>query len=440
MTITDTIRSVFTRAAPPPTTAEETPVLRRQIGMTGGDSLFGGSGRDRIERVKFNRKMYREDPRAKAAIKALARDVTKGGFQIETDDPRVAEVLGAARDRLDLNGVLENWCRLAFRDGDLMLELAMSAERRIESVTSKPCLDIHRNSNDRDTFDDPDRAFWMHPRAAGMNYGKPPDDAIWFAEWQIVHARWDHDLDERYGRPLLDASASAWNRLREGEKDIAVRRKTRSGLKYLHKLTGADKEQIEAYKAINQAALASPFAAVADLYMSEGDVKAIQGDANLSDIDDVLHHVHTWWLSSPVPQAVLGYGQDINYSVVQHQKEQYDESIGAVQRWVVSQILRPIFDRQLLLAGILPEQVKYQIEWPTKKVITPQDIESIARAAAQFRVLGVSDEVIATLIARYLPNIDPDMVILRAMGVPEEATQQRMDAIEQTLRQVLHHE
>ena len=47
---------------------------------------------------------------------------------------------------------------------------------------------------------------------------------------------------------------------------MAIRRKTRAGMRYVHNLKGASEGQIEAYRERNQQALTDPNAAIADFF------------------------------------------------------------------------------------------------------------------------------------------------------------------------------
>ena len=220
----------------------------------------------------------------------------------------------------------------------------------------------------------------------------------------------------------MASARGAWKRIREGEIDVAVRRKTRAGIKYVHKLKGATEADIERYKERNKAALGDKFAAAADFFMNdEGGIDVVQGDGNLSEIEDIRHHIHTWFLASPVPMSVLGYGQDINYSVVEHQKQQYDETLEEVRKWVAEQFVKPLLELAWLLAGILPETLDFEIKWPTKKVLAVADLKAIADSMLALQAAGVPQATVAKLVARFLPGIEPEEILeLTEPGEPAD--------------------
>lgn len=357
--------------------------------------------------VELCRKMYDDDPRARNVIQTLARDAVKGGFQVEANTPRAVDAAEKLRTNLNLDGRLDDWSRLTFRDGNSFLEPGVTKQREIIEVTRHPTLSTFRNTDSYDRFTNPAYAFWSSDKPWAITV---PADATWFPLWQIVHARWDHDEGERYGRPLFSSSRKAYKRMDEGELDIAIRRKTRAGMRYVHELPGADEAAIMQYQDINKAALNDPYAAVQDWFTNvSGNIRAVQGDARLAEIGDVRHHIETFFLSSPLPMALLGYGDDIDYSVIEHQKEQYDETLAEVRSWVADQFVRPLLNLQWLLFGILPESLEYEIKWPTKQQVTPQSLEAITKAALNLQLLGAGPEVIFAMLSMFIPGLTPEM-------------------------------
>ncbi len=411
-----------------PTTAAAAPITRS------GQSLAARftAENDRVSRVRLAREMYDTDTRYEGIVNALARDATKGGFKVEVEGNEEAQAIAdGLMTRLKLTTRLDDWVRLSLRDGDSFYELGVTAERDIALATRKPTLHMRRNSDKADRFPDPKMAYWYTDETYMM---QPGPEALWFAEWQILHIRWQHDEGNRYGRPLLSSGRTAWRRIKEGELDVAVRRKTRAGMRYLHYVEG-DETAIESYRLRNAEAINNPGAAQADFYTNrQGSVTTISGDQQVGSIDDIIHHIDTFWIGSPVPKSIMGYGRDLNRDVLQEQKQQYDETLDAVVGWVKEQILIPLLELQWLLKGILPETVTYNINRPTKAIVKPADILQIAQAAQILRTLNVPEDVIAMVLAHYLPFVTPDMLARAANEKPDAA---RLAAIQQQLLSLL---
>lgn len=404
MGLMDRVAAIFRRqAAARRTTSDElapTPVSPLSL----ASDLRAAS--DRRAQVLICREMYRADPRARGVIGTLARDVVRGGFRVEVRaGARAAEAQAVADGllgRLDLAHRLDDWLRLALRDGDLFLELAVDDGLDVAAVTRKPTLEMRRDSDRYDRFANPARAFWQADEWAQT----PPADAIWYAEWQVIHARWDHDEGNRYGEPLFAAAVRSYRRMTEGETDLAVRRKTRAGLKYVHQFPpGTDPAVIEQYKRLNRDSLSNPTAAIADFFGTV-DVRVVQGDAQLGAIDDVLHHIRTWWLASPVPMSLLGYGQDLNRDVLEEQAAQYDDALVALRVWPETEIVRPLVERQWLLKGIAPEGLTYRVAWASQEAVKAATVAQAADAGLKLLALGYSMEQVGQVLALLLPGLE----------------------------------
>lgn len=363
--------------------------------------------------VQDCRTMYEEDTRAQGVIDALAKDATRGGFALAVEGPRAEEAKAIADEMLERVGVwerIDDWVRLTLRDGDTYLEIGAASNGDIVEITRKPTLEMVRMSDEFDRITNPSTAFvWTDKVFAGLaGMGALPPGAVAFAEWQILHVRHHPDENQRYGRPLFASARKPYKRMSEGELDIAIRRKTRAGMKYVHSLEDASDAEIEAYRIRNQDALDDPFAAVADFFSSKRtNIQAIQGDANLAQIDDVVHHIRTWWIASPVPMGLLGYGQDLNRDVLEEQGEQYSRACEEMSRWVSEQIVRPLIERQWLLKGIWPAALTWEVEWASKQPMTAVSLADAAKALAALRMTALfTDETLLRMFSRFVPDFD----------------------------------
>ena len=409
----DRFQNIFKRNAPAPTASTVTAVAPPY--RPSALSRLMAEETDRRTLVRECMAMYRNDTRAREILRAVARDATRGGFELVVEGPRAVEAKAIATDmleRVDFWKWIEPWVRLALRDGDSFLGLVADGQCDLVNVSRKPTLEMHRLSDEFDTFRDPAQAFaWSDALWGAWTVdGAPPPGSVTFAEWQIVHARWDYDGDGRYGSPLFAAARSPYKRLSEGELDISIRRKTRAGMKYVHSLKDASAADVEAYRLRNQAALNEPFAAVADFFSSkETTISAVQGDATLSEIEDVLHHLRTWWLASPKPMGLMGYGQDLNRDVLDEQQKEYKLALEAISRWITEQIVAPIVERQWLLRGILPESLTWAAEWSAVEPMSAAGLAEMGKAVAALRMTGLlTDETLVRLVSRFLPDFDAD--------------------------------
>lgn len=357
--------------------------------------------------IKDCRSMYDGDPRVEKMHRDYARDLLRNGFFIKTEDAAAKQIADELQKRLVLNQRLEDWLRLSMRDGDSFLEVSVNDAMQISDVTRKPTLQMHRNSNSADKFEDPQKAFWM---GSEMYYsGEPPKDAIWFPLWKMIHARWNHDEEQRYGRPMMRSARKQFKYVEDGELNVAVRRKIGGAQLRQHVIEGSPSD-VEAYKEQNKAALGK-LAAVIDFFSNKtSSLNVHQGDGNLDKIGDVVHHIETMFTASDMPMELIAYGGNLNRDILGEKKSQYEEILNQGREWTSMQIIQPVLERQWLMQGILPASVEYKIIWRKAKTLTPADLRDLADAGSRLKILGVKDEIIQLLMASFLRDVDVDLL------------------------------
>lgn len=405
MGIVQTIAGLFKRNAPAvATTAQTAPGA---VSVSGSDIYEKmKADRDRAAVVNTCIKMYKTDPRVKKAHRFYARDIVRAGYYVKTEDKQAKAIADALQTRLNLNQKLEDAVRETSRDGDSMYEVVVDENMDIVELSRKPTLQMHRNSNSRDTFDNPLKAFWQHPDSF---HSLPPEDAVWYAQWQIIHARWDHEQNERYGTPMFASATGAFKKVEDGEINVAVRRKVGGSITRLHSIDGGSAD-VQKYKEDNAAVLGK-VSAVIDLFTNKAasiDIK--QGDGNLDKIGDVNHHVATMMAASDVPMELIVYGDGLNRDILGEKKEEYAETLVQGREWVTDQIIQPLIHLQWLLKGILPANVNYKINWRTGKTLTPADLRDLGDAMAKWKLLGADDTVLKQMAALYLRDVDMEIL------------------------------
>ncbi len=363
--------------------------------------------RSRIAAIKDCRAMYADDPRVEEMHRRSASDVVRGGFVVKVDDARALQVANDLQTRLDLNGKIQDWVRLSKRDGDSFLELTVNEQLLVSGVTRKPTLQMYRNSNDADQFEDVERAFWM---SSEFYLGsEPPKDATWFPVWKIIHARWNHDEESRYGTPMMKSARKHFRYVEDGELNVAVRRKIGGAQIRQHVVEGSEADLL-AYKETNKG-MFGKLAAVIDLFTNKaGALTVVQGDGNLDKISDVEHHIATMFTASDVPMELIAYGSGLNRDILGEKKDQYEETLRQDRQWVIKEIVKPLLERQWLLQGILPASLKYSIVWRSGKSLSPTDLRDLADAATRLRLLGVKDEIIQLTLAMFMRDVDVDLL------------------------------
>lgn len=416
-TLTRLFRGRTQTDEPVVTTGQQVGVQSVTSSPAGGEDYghrFRGES-ERVDIVKACRLMYKEDPRAKRLLTTLSRDATHGGCSVVVrNNPKAQEIADGLFKRIQLNRRLDDWAKFTFRDGDSFLELGIAASRRIVEVTRKPTLGMHRNTNKYDRFLRPDQAYWFAENPWPVP--TPPADAVWFADWQILHARWDHDEGSRYGTPLFAAATGPYKRVKEGETDIAIRRKVRAGMRYNHQFPqGTSEDSIKAYMELNKEVLDDDEASISDFF-GVAEIKPVQGDAKLQEIGDVKFHVATWLLAGILPMELIGYGEDLNRDVLEEKKAQYDRDLETITGWVESELVIPLLEMEWLLQGVLPDSLDYEVKWKSKQVLTASVLKDVADAMLKLRALGYRDELLNTILERFIPDIDLELLLTPPSG------------------------
>lgn len=403
MDLKSIVGQLFGRAQPPvETTSPQAPSIV-------ADDMYERlkADRDRMAVIKTCVTMYDTDTRVKKAHRFYARDIVRAGFIVRTKDAAAKDAAEQLQKRLDLNQVLEDAVRETSRDGDSFFEVVVTDALEIAELSRKPTLPMRRNSNSKDKFENPARAYWMSSNSAWST--EPPKDAVWFADWQMIHARWDHEKNKRYGTPMFASATSAFKRVQDGELNVAVRRKQGGAMMRHHVVEGSPAD-LQKYKEDNAKVLGTLSAVIDTFSNKPSSMEVHQGDGAIDKISDITHHVATMMGASDVPMELIVYGGDLNRDILGEKKDEYEETLSQGREWLTSQIIKPLLERQWLLKGILPANVNYEIIWKTARVLTPADVRDLADGLAKLRLLGVKEEVIQQIAAQYLRNVEDEIL------------------------------
>jgi hypothetical protein len=162
-----------------------------------------------------------------------------------------------------------------------------------------------------------------------------------------------------------------WKKLRMTEEDLVIRRRQRAPLRMAHVLEGADDTAITAYRSSverDQGQITT------DYYLNrKGSVTAVQGDANLDQIGDVVHLLDTFFAGSPMPKGLMGYTEDMARDILEDLKRDYYEEVDGLQdtlSWAYTQG----FHLHLLLKGINPEAEEFSVSFAERRTETPNQL------------------------------------------------------------------
>jgi hypothetical protein len=135
-----------------------------------------------------------------------------------------------------------------------------------------------------------------------------------------------------------------------------------------HVLEGADDHEIETYRQKVEGDQQS----VTTNYVlnKKGGVTAIQGDANLDQIADVVHLLDTFFSGAPGPKALFGYPGDTSRDILEDLKRDYFDRLDSHQD-VISWVYEQGFKLQILLSGRNPDAFDFHIKFAERLTTTP---------------------------------------------------------------------
>ncbi|MCU0988030.1 MAG: hypothetical protein MUE63_00180 [Xanthomonadales bacterium] len=314
------------------------------------------------------REMDRLDGRVRRIHSRIARDTVKGGLVFTQAAPRrsLVDEWEAFARRLQLHRVekLKSDARGLAMEGNLPLQWVVDANNNVTAAVRMPSETILPNVDDGGRFKDVKDAYWQIDLMTGAKL-------VGFPLWQLLLCRFDpdsHDDVGSMGRPFLDASREVWRKLRMTEEDLVIRRRHRAPLRLAHVLEGAAQADLDAYRAQVEKDKGE---ITTDFYMNrKGGVSAVQGDANLSDIGDVVHLLDTFFAGSPLPKGLMGYTDGLARDILEDLKRDYYEEVDVFQDTLAFAYSEG-FRLQLLLKGMVPDPDEYVISFAERRTETP---------------------------------------------------------------------
>lgn len=334
------------------------------------------------------RAMDRSDGRVKKIHSRTSRAAAKGGLILKGSDvtARMQRDFAAfvRRLHLDRRDKLESDLRGLMMEGNLPMQWVLDADQRqVVGGVRMPSETINPLVGASGTFTDAAHAYDQFDPTQGRAIAS-------FALWQLTMARLTPDNYDDFGcpgRPYLDATRGVWQKLAMTEEDTVIRRRMRAPLRMSHVLEGASQEDLSAYRLqVEQDQAAGNFR---DYYLNKkGAVTALQGDANLEQMADVVHLLDTFFAGAPAPKGLFGYSEGLSRDILADLQQDFFDELDALQdnaAWVYESGFR----LQMLLRGQNPDSYDFWIEFAERRTDTPNQRADLA---LKHQALGVSQE------------------------------------------------
>lgn len=334
------------------------------------------------------REMDRLDGRVKRIHGRVARDTVKGGLilQQSTESQALAKEWIDFGRRLQLNRAakLRSDARALVMEGNLPLQVVLDDKFRVAAAVRMPSETIVPNVHPNGRFKDLTRAYTQFDVMNGRERAS-------FALWQLHLCRLDPDnYDDMgsMGRPFLDANRTLWQKLRMTDEDLVIRRRVRAPLRLAHVLEGAQKSDLDDYRA---AVEKDQGQITTDYFLNKkGSVTPVQGDANLDHMKDIVYLLDSFFAGTPVPKGLMGFTEGLARDVLEDMKRDYYEEIDGIQdeqafayEW--------LFRFHLLLKGINPDAEEFSIVFAERRTETPNQT---ADRALKMRALNFPEGLI----------------------------------------------
>ena len=332
-TARDWVVKLFERRIPEvPASPQNTAMGRQRDSSPATDRLnIESVSNDKHSRHQEIKQMVENDPRWDRILYKLASDASYKSFTVtveSADGKRQQKQAQAVIDRtrflIEDKKKIRGWIKGLLRDGDLFLQLIVE-DRELVKAKKLAAEITHTRMNAEGEFPPDKKPYYQQSKWS------PYEAEREFEEWEIVHLKWDSEDGQKYGKSLLNSSRLAWRRLESGEKDIAIRRKMRAGLRQHHKI-GTDKtpgspKDIDEYQLRNKATFNNPTDPAQNIYSNHlVDIKTLEGDETIGEIEDLKWIEGLFTIASGIPQALLsGGGREAatNLNVIKEQEEDY---------------------------------------------------------------------------------------------------------------------
>jgi hypothetical protein len=313
------------------------------------------------------RDMDKRDGRVKNIHNRVARDTVRGGLvmTMTRESPSIRREWDGYVRRLQLNRIekLKSDARGLVMEGNLPLQWVLDERLQVAAAVRMPSETIRPEVGKNGLWKDVRQAYSQINMISGVV-------ETTFPLWQLHLARMDPDnFDDlgAMGRPFLDAGRSVWRKLDMTEEDLVIRRRTRAPLRLAHVLEGATKDELDDYQNRTEGEKGE---ITTDFYMNrKGGVQAVQGDASLSDIDDVVHLMSTFFAGGPLPGAMLGYTSNVARDILEDLRRTYFEQIDELQD-MQAYAYDAGFRLHLLLQGVVPDPESYLIGFAQRRTET----------------------------------------------------------------------
>jgi len=292
--------------------------------------------------------------------------------------------------KLIIKGGITGWAEAFYAYGDVFVQIILNAAREIVELRAMPTAGLERLSNYNDQFDNPIEAYFQRDVAT---WEAVPDPM--FPDYLIVHGRYLKRPGDRYGRSGLIASRQSSRDAIDGYATLSPRRRM-SHPKEVHILKdtdgqGFDDDVVKLYEQtlpgnlVKQGIFPNPYQAL--ICNGATEVKMLETNARFNEMGDLEGLVERELATLKVPRSLVGGSPTVNWATLDKQREELFAAQSIFCRHFTNEVLRPIFDRALLFAGINPDSIVYNFEWGQR--LTTEQLQGQSDTAMEAYDIGL---------------------------------------------------
>ncbi|HAA54138.1 MAG TPA: hypothetical protein DCE42_05250 [Myxococcales bacterium] len=326
--------------------------------------LFGIS-HDYQKAVSQCRRLSEQNPIFSAVSRKLTRTIGEIATTVTFDETKpqseeASKVINDLLRRTLWNDKKEAFIKHMLNEGGLSFEVIMSSKRdSVDRIEYRPHNTIFPQVDSSGNVQDPTRAYTQIDPCTHAELAT-------FALWQIVDVNLEDSYYHDRGIPHLQSSRQLLGFINLMTKGLMQKWVRESGSIEHFNLEEADKwEEIEKFKEINEVGLAASPENLVRQFFTKGKVsiERILADGKASaNIDPADFMLELFFLAVGVPKEILGFkAHAVIRDMITVAIDNYYQLLNKIQSRLFA-ALRKLIDFELLLHGILPEDVPYRIE------------------------------------------------------------------------------
>lgn len=304
----------------------------------------------------------------------------------ETDTTtKASEIVNKMLARIQWDNRKEEYIRSMLNEGGLSLELVVSNKQdRVDRVEYRPHYSIVPLSNSQGAFEDARRAFNQVDSMGRV--------LATFALWQLADVNLEESAFHNRGVPHLQAARQLLQYTGMMTKGLMQKWIRESGSIEHFNLEDARKwEEVDRFRRENEETLnASPDNLVRQFFTKgKVEIERITADTVSQDTTSIEFMLDLIFLAAGVAKEILGFKSKVVIKeMIEVAVDTYFQQLQKIQTRLHS-VLRKVIDFELLINGIIPEDVPYKIVGGRFEVT--RQVKKIPKEAIEIGAVSIND-------------------------------------------------